>query len=191
MNSDSGTGFSGAVSKNRKRILWITRTAVFIAVLVVAQLATAPLGNTLVTGSLVNLILIVAVMTNGPSSGLTVAVLSPVLAKLVNIGPFWTIIPFIIIGNVVLVLVWHLIGGTEKPNKYASWVISLVVAAGLKFVVIYIGVVKLAIPVIIGLPEPKAQIMSAAFSVPQLITATVGGVIAIIILPVLKKAIRT
>jgi uncharacterized membrane protein len=184
MNSGS------AVSTNRKRVLWITRTAVFIAVLVVAQLATAPLGNTLVTGSLVNLILIVSVMTNGPSSGLTVAVLSPILAKLVGIGPFWTIIPFIIIGNAVLVLVWHIIGGAEKPNKYVSWVISLVCAAVLKFAVIYFGVVKLAVPVILGLPAPKAQIMSAAFSFPQLITATVGGVVAILILPVLKKAIR-
>jgi uncharacterized membrane protein YuzA (DUF378 family) len=180
---------NSAIGTNRRRVLWITRTAIFVALLVVAQFATAPLGNTLVTGSLVNLILIVSVMTNGLSAGLTVAILSPILAKLVGVGPFWTIIPFIIIGNAALVLIWRLIGDAEKPNKYALWIISLIAAAVVKFAIIYLGVVKLAIPIILGLPEKQALVLSAAFSFPQLITASVGGVIAIILLPVLKKAI--
>ena len=48
---------------NRKKILWITRTAAFVALLVVVQGATAALGNTIVTGTLVNALLISAVMT--------------------------------------------------------------------------------------------------------------------------------
>ena len=48
---------------NREKTLWMTRTGAFIALLVVLQAATAPLGNTLVTGTLVNGLLAVSVMT--------------------------------------------------------------------------------------------------------------------------------
>ncbi len=47
---------------NREKTLWITRTAVFLALLVVMQAVTAPLGNTIVTGTLVNALLAVSVI---------------------------------------------------------------------------------------------------------------------------------
>lgn len=72
-----------------KKTLWITRTAALTALLVVLQASTAALGSTLVTGTVVNLLLIISVMTCGAASGLSVAVLSPVLAKLIGIGPLW------------------------------------------------------------------------------------------------------
>ena len=63
---------------NREKTLWMTRTGAFIALLVVLQAATAPLGNTLVTGTLVNGLLAVSVMTCGVMSGAAVAVISPI-----------------------------------------------------------------------------------------------------------------
>jgi hypothetical protein len=69
-------------------------------------------------------------------------------------------------------------------------VLALIVAALLKFAVLILGVTKLVIPVILAIPEPKASVMSAAFSLPQLITASIGGVIALIITPVIQKAVR-
>ena len=98
---------------NKNTIRWITRTAVFIALLIVLQMATAPLGNILITGSIVNLLLIISVMTCGLASGLSVAVISPVMAKLLGIGPLWSLIPFIAAGNIVLVLLWHFIGNGD------------------------------------------------------------------------------
>jgi len=175
----------------KNTVLWITRTAIFIALLVVWQAVTAPLGLTLLTGSGVNLLLIVSVMTCGPATGLTVAALSPVLAKLVNIGPaFWTMIPFVMLGNIVLVLVWHIIGNRNIGRRYVAWVIALVAGAGLKFLVLYIGVVQVAVPVLLGLLEKQAAAVSAVFSVPQLFTAAIGGVLAILILPLVKRAIK-
>ena len=171
-------------------VLWITRTAVFIAILIVVQFFTAQFGNTLITGSLVNMLLILSVMTCGIHTGLTVAALSPIFAKLIGVGPFWTIIPFIIVGNIVLVTIWQKIGCKEKPNRYASWIIALVAAAVIKFLIIFFGVTKLTIPIILDLPDPQASVMSAAFSFPQLITACIGGVLAIALLPTLKKVIH-
>lgn len=173
-----------------KKVLWITRTAIFIALLIVMQAVTASLGNTIVTGSVVNLILIISVMTCGPLSGITVAAISPVVAKLFGIGPLWSLIPFIMLGNIVLVLLWHFIGSRNFGQKYISYIIALVAAAVAKFLVLYLGIARIAIPIILQLPEPQASVISNTFSIPQLITATIGGTLAVIILPILKKAIK-
>lgn len=175
-----------------KKVLWITRTAALTALLIIMQAVTAPFGNTLVTGSIVNLILIISVMTCGMSTGITVAMISPICAKFLNIGPsFWSLIPFIIVGNIVLVLLWNLIGNIKTTKFNLSYIIALVVAAVAKFLVLYVGIVKIAIPVFLNLPEKKAMVVSNMFSIPQLITALIGGILAIIILPVLKRAINT
>jgi len=178
---------------HNKSILWITRTAVFIALLIVSQVATAPLGNQLITGPIVNFILIISVMTCGLASGLSVAAISPVAAKLfLGIGPpFWSLIPFMILGNMVLVTLWHFIGNRKLGRRYAAHIAALAVAATAKFLVLYLGIVKIAVPVLLlGIPEKQAAGISATFSVTQLFTALIGGVFAVVVLPTLKKAIQ-
>ena len=173
---------------NKSKILWITRTAIFIALLIVLQAVTTPLGNTVVTGSIVNLLLIVSVMTCRLASGLSVALVSPVMAKFLGIGPFWSLIPFIVAGNIVLVLLWHIIGNRSMERKHATYIIASVSAAIAKFLVLYVGIVRIAIPVLLNLPELQAAVISGMFSFSQLITALVGGLVATALLPTLKKA---
>jgi len=172
-----------------KKTLWVTETAICIALLVVLHAATAPLGNQLVTGSIVNLMLIISVMIGGYSSGLTVAVISPVVAKFLGLGPFWALIPFIAIGNAVLITMWHVIAKRNFGPKYLPYIVALVAAALTKFAVLYLGVGKVAVPFILGLPEPQASVISGMFSIPQIFTASIGGVIAILLVPALRKAI--
>jgi len=173
-----------------KRILWITRTAVFIALLVSLQAATRPLGQ-FVTGSIVNLILAVSVMTCGMSSGTVVSAISPMMAWLFGIAPNPVLVPFIIVGNIVFVLLWHFIGNIDKGNKYVVYVIAMIAAACAKFSVLYLGIVHIAIPLLLqDLSEQAAAMMSGMFGIPQLITATVGGILAIAIFPTLRKAIK-
>ena len=171
-------------------ILWITRTAVFIALLIILQAATAPFGNILITGSIVNLLLIVSVMTCGLSSGMTVSLLSPIMAKLFGIGPLWSIIPFIVLGDLTLSAIWNFIGKRTKRNQFAAYTIAQVIAAVAKFTVLYFGIVKLAVPILLKLPERQAMLISGMFSVPQLITALLGGAAACIILPLLSRIIK-
>jgi len=175
---------------NKKKILWITHTAIFIALLIVLQAVTAPFGNIFITGTIVNLLLIVSVMTCGLKSGLSVAVISPVIAKFFGIGPLWILIPFIAAGNIVLILLWHFIGNRPAKHGYISYISALITASAAKFFVLYLGIVKIAVPLFLGLPAQQAMMVSQMFSIPQLITASCGGILAIIILPSLKKAIR-
>jgi riboflavin transporter FmnP len=178
------------MKNSRKQIIWMTRTAIFIALLMVVQFATKPLGQ-LVTGSLVNLILIVSALTCGLSSGLTVAVISPVIATLVGIGPpFWVLTPFIILGNGTIVLIWHFVGNRIFHKKYVGYIASLAAGAVCKFLVLYFSIVRLAVPLFLDLNEKQAGVITASFSFPQLFTALIGGALAIAIIPVIKKAMK-
>jgi len=175
-----------------KNVLWITRTAVFIAATVALQALTVltipPPGNQFVTGTIVNMMLILAVMTCKLPTGVIVASVTPVIPTLLGFGPLWPIVPFISAGNIVLVIMWHFIGNTKLPVRHLSYILALVIAASAKFSVLYLGVVTIAIPYILGLPE--GNMLSFMFSYPQLITASAGGLCAIIVLPVIRKAIR-
>ena len=171
-----------------KKVLWITRTGVLVALLVALQTAAALLSgrNQFITGSVVNMVLIVSVMTSGLATGLSVAAVSPIMATFLGIGPTWVLVPFIIVGNIILVTLWHVIGNRKKGGKYAAQIVALVVAAAAKFIVIYLFVVQIAIPYIPNIPRQAAVI----FSYPQLITASIGGALAIIALIPLRKAIK-
>lgn len=176
------------VKSNHAKILWLTRTAVFLALLVSVQSFTAPLGNQIITGSLVNMLLAVSAVACGMSSGLTVACVSPVLAKLFGIGPLWELIPFIVLGNAVFVAIWSAIGRREAKNKLMPWGIALASAAVAKFALLFFSIVKLAVPVLLQLPEKQSAMLSTMFSVPQLVTALIGGAVAIAVLIPLQNA---
>lgn len=174
-----------------RKALWITQTGVLLALLIVVQAVTSGLGNTLVTGSLVNLILIVAVTTGGLASGLSIALLSPIFAFMFGIGPAFPQIVFcVMLGNAVIVTVWHLMAVRNKKQEIPNFVMATVVGAVCKFGVLYLSVVQFVVPILLKMPAPKAAMVSGAFSFPQLITALIGGGLSILVVPVLSKALN-
>ncbi|MDP4153710.1 MAG: ECF transporter S component [Bacillota bacterium] len=175
-----------------KKIQWITRTAIFIALLIVFQAVTKSFGQ-YVTGSLVNLILIVGGLTAGLSSGLTVALISPVFAYFLGISPQPFLIPFIMIGNMTIVIITTIILNKSLKNsggkRYGIQISGIVLGAIAKFIVLYLGVVKL-LPALVSLKPKQLQTLSVMFSYPQLLTALIGGFIALLIFPAIKKAVN-
>ena len=168
-----------------KKTLWITQTAVLTAMLVLLQ-ATTKAGGQLVTGSCVNAVLAVAVLFAGLWSGVTVALTSPFFAFLLGIGP--QLIPIVLaiaVGNVAYVLLLHFL--YRKCHLLRA--ISLPCAALCKFLTLYLLVVELLCRVL-PLPEKKVATFTAMFSWPQLITALIGGAVALLIVPILRKALR-
>lgn len=170
-----------------KKILWITETAVMIAVLVALQWITKPMGQ-FVTGSCVNLVLGISTLVGGLWCGATVAVLSPFFAFVVGIGPaFLPIVPMVAVGNLVLVLVLHFLTGGKKLGAMSY--VAVVVAAVAKFAALWVLIVKLVLPTL-GLAEKQVAMLSASFSWPQLVTALIGGVLAVTIAPAIRKAVK-
>lgn len=178
-----------------KKVLWITETAVMLALLVALQAITKPMGQ-LVTGSFVNAVLAVAALVAGLSSGITVAVISPVLAYLLGIAPQILTVPAIMVGNTVFVVLLQTIAGKDS-KKLARQIIAWAVAAAAKFAMLYGVVVWLICGVFAEglmasgvLKAPMLKALPATFSWPQLFTALIGGGIALLITPVLRKALR-
>ncbi len=176
------------------KVIYITQTAVMLALLIVVQFLTRSFGQ-LVTGSIVNLILLVSVFIIGIYGGITLAVLSPLLAFLAGIGPaFIQIIPFIAIGNALFVTIAWFIAKKSISNMNTKGILisstGLIAASIGKFLFLWLGLVVVALPLIPGIKEKQVAVISASFSWPQLITALIGSILAIMIIPLLKKAIK-
>jgi len=107
---------------------------------------------------------------------------------MIGIGPVWAVVPFIMLGNAAYVCVWRLIGGLNFSNAHVVRIIALAGAAITKFLVLYISLVKIALPYFLNLNEQQTARMIALFSLPQLITASIGGAVAVVVLPVIEKA---
>lgn len=176
------------------RVQWITRTGVLTALLIALQWATAgtqAFAGQYITGSCVNCVLAIGALFGGLWSSIVVAVLSPFCAFLLGIGPkLIQIVPCIAAGNGVFILcLYFLIGYKSRPvwQQFCG----LLVSAAAKFAVLYTAVVLVVIPVMGDALAPKqVQTFTAMFSWPQMITALLGGTAALLILPVLKKAIK-
>ena len=178
-----------------KKIRWITETAVMLALLVTLQALTKPMGQ-LVTGSFVNAVLAVTVLAAGVYSGIAVAVISPVLAYLLGIAPQILTVPAIMVGNSVYVSLLYWIADKDSKiivRQIAAWLI----AAGAKFAVLYVIVAGLICGVLAegllasgALKQPMLKALPATFSWPQLVTALIGGGAALLMMPVLRKALR-
>ena len=178
-----------------KKIRWITETAVMLALLVCLQALTKPMGQ-LVTGSCVNAILAVSALVGGLSSGLVVALCSPVLAFLLGIAPQILTVPAIMAGNSVFAILLSVLADKTGKNIIKQ-IIAWIVAAAAKFAALYAIVVLLICGVLSEnllaagvLKAPMLNALPATFSWPQLITALIGGAVALSITPVLRKALH-
>ena len=174
---------------------WITETAVMLALLVSLQAFTIPMGQ-LVTGSCVNVILAVSALVGGLSCGLTVALFSPVLAFLLGIAPQILTVPAIMVGNSVFVVLLALLADKSGKNIIKQ-IVAWLVAAVAKFASLYAIVVWLICGVLSEnllasgvMKAPMLKALPATFSWPQLFTALIGGALALLIVPVLRKALH-
>lgn len=189
---------------NRK-IRWITETAMLLALLICLQWAgsaiPAPLVKQLVTGSCVNCVLAVAALYTGYGSGITVALISPVMAFLLGIAPnFVTVLP-IMAGNVCYAVLLRLIAGKSHKPIWRQPA-ALIAAAGVKAGVLYLLVVKIIcgaaadgllgkkLGEIVVLAPPMLKLLPTMFSWPQLVTALIGGANALLIAPLLRMALK-
>jgi riboflavin transporter FmnP len=177
-----------------KTVKWVTRTAVMLALTVLFQSLRLiiPMPGTLsqyIVGSLVNLALIVAAMTIDLKGGLTVAALTPIIAffqgHIPQIMPL--MILFVALGNATIVIAYALL----CRDSFVSKVLALVIGTITKFLVLYVLVVKFALPLIYpAVPDTVRMAMSINFSWPQLVTAGIGGVLALLVIPLLRRALK-
>ena len=183
----------GSIMTNKnlhKKILWITTTAMLLALLITLQWATAgtqAFAGQYITGTCVNAVLAVAALSGGFWCGAVVALASPFCAFLLGIGPKQLpIVPGIAAGNLVLVALLHLLVGKQKNLLIKG--AGAVAASVAKFLTLFLLVNKVIVPWLGDtIPAKQAQTFAVMFSWPQLVTALLGCALALSLLPLLSK----
>ena len=170
----------------------ITVTAIMIALCVVVQLLKTP-GTLPITGGLINLILIIDTLYCGLLSGVIVSVVAPVTSFIITqsaiISTVPMILPFIMLGNIVIVLfAWFVRGKKLELNLLP---LSLVAGSFAKWAVMNLLIVKWIIPTFGSHLSPKmTRIAGVTYSTTQLYAALLGTAAACIIWPVVRIAVK-
>lgn len=153
----------------------ITKSAVLLALALIFQVGFTPFAQPVV-GPLVNMVLLVAVITTGPSTACFIGCLTPVAAFSLGIMPVLPVVPVIMLGNLLYVLTFYSL-------KQKSLLAGVAAAAVVKTLVMAVTIRLLAKYLVPLLPIP----IIAALSLPQLYTALLGGAMALLVNRYLPK----
>lgn len=191
------------MASRRENLKLVTRTALLLAVTLLFQElrrimpGSGTLVSTLIIGSLVNLGLLVAAGIVGWRGSVPISVATPVVAFLQGHLAIAALIPLVAAGNILLVLVFEWICRKSNCGRAGGW-IALGSAAALKTLFLWAAIARiyarLILPGLEGYPPAQAekigQALSLNFSWPQLVTAIVGGLIALIVIPAVRRGLR-
>lgn len=169
-------------------------TAILIALTVVFQFMRPMLGgtniiSTYIIGSLINLSLIIAACAVGFWSGISVAVIAPIIALWQGHAQL-PMMPWIIAGNAVLVAIYALWAQKDHGSLHVEWVrwsVVGVIAALVKFAVMALGQ-ALVLTSAKGLAFSAAVAAGATAQIVQIITAVIALVLAGVIMPLLPSS---
>jgi riboflavin transporter len=173
-----------------KNVTCLVQSSILLASAIVFQIvgSKVPGINQLLVGSVINAVLIVAAYVCGGFYGTAIGVLTPWTALLVGqlkpaMAPF---IPFIMIGNAIFVICFSILASKNKYGKYAG----IAFGALFKFGFLYLSATKLIYLFKMNFPNNVAKALSTAMGTTQLITAIIGGAIAITLIEVLVKRVK-
>ena len=181
---------------NKFGIRQITITAILLAICMISQIFKNV--SVFITGPIVNTCIVLAVLLSGLVCGIILAVITPVTAFLISGAPVMQavplIIPFIMLGNVVLAVAVHFlfkpaVKGTGKIINPKA-VLMAVVSALIKGLVMGVTISLWLLPTFIPAESPLAANMSKlqmTFGVFQFITCLIGFVYVFIVLIPLRK----
>ena len=178
----------------------LVQTALLLAICIASQYFKNL--SVYITGPIVNLTIILAVLSVGLWSGLLLSIIAPVTAFFFTGSPIMSAIPLmfpaVMAGNAVLaVTVWYF----QKKTSF-KWRLpaGLIASSVLKAVFMGIVIVLIILPIFgdniaSKLPKPEALPMVLAtakvtFSVTQLTTALIGSALAYVIWMPLKKYLK-
>jgi hypothetical protein len=108
----------------------------------------------------------------------------------IQLANFW-LVPFVGFGNAILVLTVFLFQKIKSENRYKTFVSvgGIISGAALKSAFLYLFIVVLLIP-FLDLSVAQASLLSSAFSIFQLFTAVLGGLLALFLSGSISRALK-
>lgn len=163
------------LSINKKHILAVTQLTILVGIATIAPL----FHNQPITGPIVNAALFLGVIFVGAQNAVLIGLIPSLIALSVGLlpSPLAPMVPFIMLSNTILILAF---GYLREKNFW----LGVVSASILKFLFLYstsFVVVNLIAQ------KPIAEKAAQMLSLPQLLTALAGGIIAFLVLKILKK----
>ena len=164
-------------------------SALFLAIAVIIQLLgkSIPQVSQFLVGPVVNAVIILTTYFAGHKYGILVGALTPLLAYATNVlaPAMLPFVPFIAIGNIIYVISFSIL----KKLKNGE-VIGVLVGSFLKYLFLFISATKLIDIIAPGMKDAVKAKLAIAMGVPQLVTAIIGGSLAIILYQLLKKRVK-
>lgn len=157
-------------------VKWLARTAILLALTLAFQMMGLPQP---VTGPAVNAMLLLSGTYVGAFGGIVIGLLTPVIAFARGIlpPPLAPMIPFIMLGNAALVILYLLLRNM-LGKRYIGCGAAIICGAVVKFLIL-----SSAVRFIVSVTPPVAK----AMQIPQLFTAIVGGIVAVLIEKILDN----
>jgi hypothetical protein len=170
-----------AEMKNNTATLTIRKEAILTLSVLIGIAVAAPLliKQQLITGTIVNATLIIGAVWLGARDGLLIGLIpsSAALATGLLSPALAPMVPFIIVGNAILILTFSYL---KNLNYWAA----VVASSMLKFAFLY-GTSTIVIGLLID--KQVSPIVANMMSWPQLVTALAGGIVAFGTIKVLRK----
>ena len=179
----------------------LVQTALLLAICIASQYFKNL--SVYITGPIVNLTIIIAVLAVGLWSGILLSIIAPITAFFFTGSPIMAAIPLmfpaVMAGNAVLaVTVWYF---QNKLSFKGKLPVGLIAGSVLKAIFMGVVIVLIILPIFgnniaAKLPNPDAlpKILATAkvtFSITQLTTALIGSALAYVIWLPLKKYLKT
>jgi len=151
--------------------------AVFLAISILAPF----LKQQFITGPIVNAVLFISTAVLGIGAGILIGLLPGMISAFTGLLPLplLPMIPYIIMGNAVLVLIFGVL------RKKSFW-LGVISASFLKFIFLFFSS---SFIINFFIKDSLPQKIAAMMAWPQLITALIGSIIAYFLLKLIKKEI--
>ncbi len=148
---------------------WLIKMIVILSLTLLSQ----TLGLSYVASILFNMFLFTSMLIVGTAGAILIGGLTPLIAIKLGLLPatLMVLLPFIIGGNIVLVVIYNYLGEKDK-------LLAVGIAAFIRFTILSSGVRYLS-----DLPEEISNMMQAS----QLATSLVGGLLSLLLIVLIVK----
>lgn len=173
----------------KNKTLLIARIGVMLALTLALQYITGLAGIQLLTGSVVNMMLLVATMLTGAVGGVVIGLFTPYVGFLLGLSSNVVLTPFIGVSNAIYIFLFALLlkllgGNYGEMSSVWKEAVGVLVGGFVKFLFLYFVTYKLLLPLVM---ETVPAALAVTFGITQFFTASIGGAAAIVVSVLLEK----
>ncbi len=175
-------------SADRKSLV-IARIGIMLALTLALQYISGLAGIQLLTGSVVNMMLIIAVMMTGLIGGVLIGLITPYIGFLLGLSGNVLLTPFIGIANALYISLFAIVlklfkGEYGDSKSIVGQGVGIIFGAFVKFAFLLYIVFPILLPLVMAKVPPALETM---LGITQFFTAMLGGIFGIAVGYLLKS----